>query len=110
MATLTTKVVPNTGLSPTYDPAAAAGDKCATGSGVVLHVKNAHTAAQDVVLVTPQTVDGLAVADRTISIPATSGSVFIPVPDLYRNPSDGLCSLTYPLGVTALTVAVLRVA
>ncbi len=112
MAALATNVVPNTGLriDDKFVAAAAGGDDCVTGAGVFLVVKNGHTAAQSVTLVTPQTVDAdLAVADRTISVPATSGETVIPMPDLYRDPSTGRASLTYS-GVTALTVCVCRVA
>lgn len=109
MAILATQVIGTAGLVANYPTAAAGGDKCATGDGMFLHVKNAHTGAQDVVLVTPQTVDGvLTVQDRTVNV-AAGAQAFIAVPDLYRNRADGLASITYPVAPTALTLAALRV-
>lgn len=108
MATLATQVVSLTGLDPApLATASAGGDKCATGAGVVLYVKNDHTSSWDVTIATPGTVDGLAVADRTVTV--ANGTIkLIPVTDRYRNPSDGLASISYT-GVTALSVAVIRV-
>lgn len=109
MATLTTHVVPHGGLvNVTPDDAAAGGDQCATGSGVLLHVANGDASSHTVTLATPGTVDGLAVADRTVSVPAGQDA-YIPVTDLYRDPATGLASITYD-GVTSVTVTVLRVA
>lgn len=107
MATLQTQVVPHTGLSATYPAASGGGDKCATGSGVFLHVKNGDSGTHTVTLATPGTDDGLAIADRTVTV-AAAGAQFIPVPDLYKDPSDGLAHITYD-AVTSVTVAVLRV-
>ncbi|MCP3820065.1 hypothetical protein NLX86_18790 [Streptomyces sp. A3M-1-3] len=114
MAALTTNVVPLTGLR--FDdllaasPANAGGDDCATGAGVLLVVKNTDTTAKTVTLVTPETVDGdLAVADRAVTVVATTGLSLIPVTDRYRNPSTGRCSITYS-AVTGVTVCVVRTA
>jgi len=111
LAALVTSVVPLTGLRIDTLPVAAAsgGDDCATGQGVLLLVSNQDASPHDVTLVTPQTVDGdLEVADRTITVPA-GATVVIPVTDRYRNPSTGRCSITYPGGVTGLSVGVIRV-
>lgn len=109
MAALTTHVVPPTGLR--YDNLLAAastgGDSCATGGGVLLVVANADTADHTVTLATPQTVSGLAVADRVVTVPQ-GGTVTIPVLDLYRDPSTGQAALTYD-AAASLTVAVIRV-
>lgn len=107
MATLTTQVVSDTGLEATYDTAAAGGDQCATGTGVLLHVKNADASSHTVTLASPQVHRGdLAVDNRDVIVPAGEDR-FIAVPDFYRG-SDGLCSITYD-AVTSVTVAVLRV-
>ena len=111
MATLPVKVVPHGGLSlaaADYASAAGGGDKSATGSGVLLLVKNADSAAHTVTMHVPETVDGLAVSSRPIDVPA-SDTGLIPLIDLYRDPATGLASWTYD-GVTGLTVAVVRVA
>jgi hypothetical protein len=112
MATLATKVVPHAGLSlGNADYAAAtsgAGDKAATGSGVILLVKNGDASAHTVTLHVPETVDTLAVSNRTVSVPA-GDTGFIPLTDLYKDPSTGLATITYD-ATTSVTVAVIRVA
>jgi hypothetical protein len=113
MAALTTNVAPNLGLrvdNLTGITPNAGGDDCQTGEGVFLLVKNTSAGALTVTLATPQVIDGdLAVADRTFTIAATTGQSVIPVPDLYRNPSTGRAAITYPGGITGLTVTVVRV-
>ena len=108
MATLTKQNIPTTGLAASYVACAAGGDKVAPGSNSFIHVKNAHTGSWIVTLVTPQTFEGdLTVQDRNVTVP-NGGERFIAVPDSYRDPADGLASITYN-GVTALTIASLGV-
>lgn len=107
MATLSVQSVTHSGLAPTFTAAAAGGDACPTGSGIVLLVQNGDSGSHTVTLVTPGTVDGLAVADRAIVV-AAGATAFIPVADVYRDRSTGLASITYD-GVTSVTVAVVRV-
>lgn len=112
MAALTTSVAPHQGLrvDDKLVAATSGGDDCATGTGVFLLVRNTDGSSKTVTLATPQTVDGdLAVADRTFTVAATSGIHVIPVPDLYRNPATGRAAITYPDGVTGLSVCVVRV-
>lgn len=106
MATLATQVVPHAGIAPTYGSAAGGGDKGVTGDGVMLHVKNGDSASHTVTLAIPETVDGQAVTSRAVTVSAGSAK-FIPLVDLYKNPSDGLAHWTYD-GVTSVTVAVIR--
>lgn len=105
MATYSVQGIPHTGLVATYNTAAGGGDKVPTGSNVFLDFRNGHSTTQSVTLVTPGTVDSLAVSDRTVAVVAGGQGTKIPVPDLYRDPADGLCSLTYS-GVTSLTFSV----
>ena len=59
------------GLSPTYVAADATDGHEFTGSqNEVIHVKNANASAVTMTIITNMTQDGLAVADKTISIPA----------------------------------------
>lgn len=92
------------GTQLTYNTAAAGGDTLVGGPGVYIIVKNDHTAAWDVTLETPESVDGdLAVPNRTITV--TNGtSKIIPVPARYNDATNGDANITYT-GVTALTVA-----
>ena len=60
-----------------------------------LHVKNATGSTCVVTIATPKTVDGLAVADRTVSIATAKEFDIGPFPsDPYSN-SDGQVSITF---------------
>lgn len=107
MATLAIQTIDNDGLTPTYVAAAAGGDKVIPGQGSYIHVKNGSAGAITVTLVTPETFDGdLALADRTVSV-AAGAEAKIAVGNRYRNPADGLASLTYS-AVTSLTLGSFR--
>lgn len=106
MATLAVQRIDNDGLTPAYVAAEVGGDKVVPGEGSYVHVKNGDGTSTDVTLVTPGTVDGLAVADRTVTV-AAGAEAKIAVPDLYTNPVDGLASLTYSK-VTSLTIGSFR--
>jgi hypothetical protein len=61
----------SSGLKATYTAATVDGHAFDNQDGkVVLHVKNGGGVAVTVTAVTPGTVDGMAVPDRTVSIPA----------------------------------------
>lgn len=107
MATLSAQPVTHAGLTPTLTTASAGGDACKSGTGVLLVVKNGDAASHTVTLVTPGTVDGLAIAERTVTV-AASATAYVPVTDTYRSPTTGLASWTYD-AVTSVTVGVLRV-
>ena len=107
MATLTTQVVPLTGLDITFEDAASGGDKCTTGDGVTLLVRNDDSTATTVTLATPEVIDGdLTVSDREVSV-AASAIEAIPVSSRYRDPATGLASITYSK-TTSLQVACIR--
>ncbi|REE62124.1 hypothetical protein BX257_4737 [Streptomyces sp. 3212.3] len=107
MASLNATAVPPTGAAVAYTPASAGGDTCPTGAGVLLMVKNSDASPHTVTLVTPGTVNGLAIADRAIPV-AAGAEVAIPVNRDYRNPATGRASITYD-AVTSVGVAVMRV-
>jgi hypothetical protein len=108
MATRATESVDTDGLAATYHAASAGGDKVAPSESCFLHVKNGGGSPVTVTLVTPGTVDSLAITDRTVSVPATTGERFIKVPaSIYRDPADGLASITWS-GTTSVTFAVLQ--
>jgi hypothetical protein len=107
MATVPVQVVAVAGTQATYAAATAGGgDKIVPGDGVFVHVKNGSGGSITLTLVTPGEVDGLAVADRTVVVPAGEDR-FASVGDLYRNRSDGLATLTWS-AVTTVTFAALR--
>ncbi len=76
---LTVQDVVRTGLAPSY----AAGDSANghsfdnEGHNVFLQVKNADASPINVTIITPGTVDGHAIADLVVSIPATTGDKMI---------------------------------
>lgn len=108
MATLATQSITTAGITPTFAAAAGGGDKCLPSTGTYLHVKNGGGSPVTVTLVTPATVDTLAVGDRAVVV-AAGAEAKIAVPDtLYRNPTDGLADITYS-GVTSVTVGVFRI-
>jgi hypothetical protein len=107
VATLAIQTIVNAGITPAYVPAAAGGDKVIPGPGSYVHVKNGGGSSVTVTLVTPGTVDGtLAVGDRAVVVAAGAESK-IAVGNLYRDPADGLASITYS-AVTTVSVGSFR--
>lgn len=95
------------GIAPTYQDATAS-DTVVGGQGVFIHVKNAHSVSTDVVLVTPESVDGdLTVQDRTVTV-ANATERMIPVSARYNNPSTGLATITFSVTNALIDVAALR--
>lgn len=82
------------GLEPEYENATATtGDTVPGGQGVFLHVKNANASSVNVVITTPESVDGdLDVEDRTVAV-AAGAERMIPVPSRYNNPSTGVATV-----------------
>ena len=76
---LTVQLISRLGLDVTY----VAGDQANghsfdnTGHNVFLHVKNSNAATRDVTITTPNTVDGLAIGDLVVTVPANTGDVLI---------------------------------
>ncbi len=112
MALLATQSITRAGLAPSYAAAAGGGDTFTPGPNVFLQVKNASGGAITVTVVTPRTDSlGNAVADNTISVPATTGDRMIgPLPyEHYADPSTGVGNISYS-GVTSLTIGVFSAA
>ena len=106
MATLATQGITTAGLSVTYSAASAA-DRFLPADRTFLHVKNANAGTVTVTLATTGTVDGLAVADRVVSIPTTQERM-IALPDTLYRSSDGLGDVTFSPN-SSVTVAVVRI-
>ena len=68
MATYTVQTVTRSGITPTKNAVSASDDFVNDGL-TVLHVTNGSGGSLTVTIVTPGTSDGLAVADRTVTIP-----------------------------------------
>lgn len=82
----------------------------AANKRTLLHFRKSGAGACTVTLITPLKVLHLTVADRTVTVPATTGDVMISGfdPGLYCDPLTGL--MTFSLSeITGLTVGVFQV-
>ncbi len=112
MALLAVQSITRAGLAAAYAAAAGGGDTFLPDGRTFLHCKNASGGAITVTIVTPRTDPyGNAIADNTVSVPATTGDRMIgPFPaEAYADPTTGLANVTYS-GVTSFTVGVFQLA
>lgn len=72
----------------------------------LLHVKNGSGSSLTVTAVTPGTVNGLAIADRTITVAAGTEQFISLGTDQPYAQADGTCSISFS-SATSVTVAVL---
>jgi hypothetical protein len=103
--------VSRAGLAPTYHADLTTSDTFLVNNDgrVLLHAKKASAVDCVVTIATPGTVDGQAVADRTVTVPASGGDRFIgPFSVKDYNDSGGDLRLTFS-NIAGLTLAVLRV-
>ncbi len=107
MATLPVQQVPVRGLANVAFAAAnAGGDDVPSGVASALLVRNTDATAKTVTITTPGTVDGLAIEDPAVIVPATTGFAVIPlVGRLY-----GASVLIAYSAVTGVTVAAIQLA
>jgi len=113
MATLTTRQITRAGLSSSLTPVAGGGDACEVGDDIVLHFKNTNAATYTVSLAIPASASpypNAAYAPTTKVIPANTGDEFIgPISaGLYKDPTTGLCQITYTGTTTNGTVECLK--
>jgi hypothetical protein len=108
MAALTTQVAPHAGLNPAAQTAGLAGVSghtapCGAGLGLVLINGAASTVLVTLHVPAATTVDGLAVANRTVTLPATVGAVtVIPLPATpLGDPVTGLCTFDVAAGTVS---------
>jgi hypothetical protein len=106
MATLTAQTISRSGLKPAYVSANSGGDGFANTGNEFVHVKNSDSSSHTVTIATPSTVDGLAVADRTVVVPAGEERMIGPFPTSTYSDTNGYVQLTYS-SVTSTTIAVL---
>ena len=104
MATLTVVQVPKTGIELILTAAAGGGDAFANDGRTIFILNNASGGDIVATFVTAATTDGLAVADRAVTITAGDLEAVADLdPNVYNDPSTGLVTITYD-GVTSLTV------
>lgn len=109
MAALTVQTVTSAGLSVQTDGVAAdvAGDTYQGTGKEILSFHNGDVSATTVTITTPQVVDGLAVADQTISVAAGETEVAAFFPIATYNDAGGAVNISYS-SVTSLSVLVSR--
>jgi len=84
--------------------AAAGGDDFVNDGKKVLVIENDDVDSMDLTITTTKTVDGEAVADKTITIPAGERHLIGPFPPEVYNDGDGKVALAYT-DETSVTVA-----
>ena len=106
MAAITLQTLTLGGAVSTLVAASGGGDTCPAGDGIFLEVNNGSGSSVTVTIATPGTVDGLAIADRAVAIPAGERWK-IPVGRRYAK-ADGSADVTYS-SATTVTVGAFRV-
>lgn len=99
------------GVAPTYLNSLTTSDtfQVPNNGQVYLHFKKTGAGIATVTFLTPNTVGGLAIADQTVAVPATTGDVMVgPFPPSIFNNGQNLEFTVNE--VTGLTVAVIRLA
>lgn len=107
MANYAAEVPTEQGITPTFRVSSASDT---VPGGVVLDVRNTGTICT-VTVTTPQTVSGdLAVAERVVSVPATTGEKVILIPNnpTYVDQTTGLVTVTFSPSGAPVTYSVLR--
>lgn len=98
------------GIAPSYTGSLTTSDtyKVTNDGRTFLHFKKTGLGACTVTLQTPRTVDGLAVEEKTVTVPASTGDVLVGPFDT-DNFNDGSGDLAFTLSeVTGLTVGAFR--
>ncbi|BBC29996.1 hypothetical protein SGFS_012900 [Streptomyces graminofaciens] len=106
MALLAQQVIARSGLTPTYS--AAAGSTTVTcGDRSFLHVKNTNGSSMTVTVTATAQVDGQAVADLVVTVPATTGDKMIGplLGRLFASTADGTSAAITYSSTTGVTVA-----
>lgn len=100
-----------TGITPSYTGSLSTANtyQVRNNGNVLLHFKKSGAGDCTVTVQTPKTVGGLAVAEQTFTVPATTGDKMAgPFPPAIYN--DGSHDLKFTLSeITGLTVAVVEV-
>lgn len=107
MATLTVQSAKREANALTFAAASAGGDDFSNSGSERVLLKNDSVGDVTVTFVTHITVDGLAVADLQITVPAGEMHLLGPFPrSTYNNPSTGRVEMTYSSS-TDVSVAVI---
>ena len=106
---LAVQTVSRAGITGSFTAANADGHYIAnTEANFFLHVKNGGGSSITVTIETAATVDGLAVADRAVTVANGSEKMIGPFPPNIYNQDDGSVWVTFS-AVTSVTVAAFKV-
>lgn len=106
---LTVQSVVRTGLEPAYTAAVGDGHSVLNdGRLTFVHVVNGSGSEVTITIPTPGSVDGLAVADRTVAVPAGEERMIGPFPTATYNQADGTVHVDYS-ATTSVTVGAFKV-
>ncbi len=108
MPTLTVNSLSRDGVDDAGVAADAGGDQFANSGAEFFRIHNGGGAQITVTIATQLAVDGEAVADKTVDVPAGESRVIGPFPTGLYNDSSNNIQLTYS-GVTSVTVGVFSV-
>lgn len=107
MALIATQSTSVAGTAPTF-AAAAAGDTCTVGAHKTLIVKNTSGAPITVTLTPPGTLPtGAAYPAKVYTVPATTGEQWIPLLDLFADPTTGQATVVYSATASVTRAVVL---
>lgn len=107
-ATLSVQPVTRDGLAAAYTAPTVDGIAFANTQREFLHVKNASAGPVVVTIQTAAVHDGLAVADRAVSVPAAADRFIGPFPDSVYRQDDQSVYVDFDV-IADVTVAVLKV-
>jgi hypothetical protein len=97
-------------VTPQFAPAAAGGDTFDPDPRTFLFYRNTNAATRRVVVAVPGLIYGQALTDVTVTVPATTGEKLVgPLDHALANPTSRRVDITYPDGVTGVTVAAVRI-
>lgn len=107
MATLAAVKVTRAGINTAGAAASVGGDEFVNTGTELLFVSNGGGAPINVTVVTQATVDGMAVPDKVVAIPAGESRLIGPFPKQWYNDGAGKVQVTYS-GVDTVTVKVIQ--
>jgi len=104
--TITKQAISRSGLVATYEAAASTMEYAVSGENAIIHIKNANAATLTLTITTSKTIDGLAVADRTVTILTTEEHFIGPFNKTDYADSGDLIQIAFDI-TSSVTVAVL---
>jgi hypothetical protein len=101
--------IKRTGTEVTYDAIDSDwGNQFQNDGRMFIHVVNATGHDATVTIETPNTVDGLAIADRAVVVTSAEERMIGPFPPNIYNDSDRLVQVSYTVEDVGMTIALLR--